>query len=335
MTRDNTTEAVYERLRAGAATTSCGTFIASLDMLHRSEIYNTLGYERLARKNDDIRRFFEECDSDWPQTTYLMLLRTIGTPENKEPFTTLARTVPYAAILRERLVQQNIEAMLIGASGLLDIYPHDEYILALRRNFEYLAAKYNIEPMRASAWRLTNIRPNNFPILRLSQIASFLASTREVMDRLFACSSGRDVYELFGAEASPYWLKHYIPGKESPAATKRIGHMKCNLLAINLVAQMQFAYGSYIDREVLRTRALALLEDTEAEDNSVIRPWRQYGVTPLSAFDSQALLQLSNEYCRHRRCSECPVGRRIAFRAEKAAQRQESKPKVLLSAENR
>lgn len=314
MARESAADSIYDKLRRGASTVSCGHFVAALDTLHRAEIYNTLGYERLTRKNNDIRRFYEECGNDWPQTTYLMLLRTIGTPENKEPFTALTRTVSYAAILRERLAPQNIEAMLIGASGLLDIYPHDEYILALRRNFEYLSAKYGIAPMHASAWRLSNIRPNNFPILRLSQIASFLASTREVMDRLFACRSGRDVYELFSAEASPYWLKHYIPGKESPAATKRIGHMKCNLLAINLVAQMQFAYGSYIGREALRTSALALLENTDAEDNSVIRPWLQYGVRPLSAFDSQALLQLSNEYCRRRRCDECPVGRRIAYR---------------------
>ena len=95
--------------------------------------------------------------------------------------------------------------------------------------------------------------------------------------------------------------------------------MKCNLLAINLVAQMQFAYGSYIDREALRTSALALLENTDAEENSIIRPWRQYGVKPLSAFDSQALLQLSNEYCRRRRCEECPVGRRIAQSAMQEA----------------
>lgn len=319
MAHGTTKEEIIERLRAGASTVACGSYLASLDALHRAEIYNTLGYERLTRKNNDIRRFYEECGNDWQQTTYLMLLRTIGTPENKEPFTTLARTVPYAAILRERLVQQNIEAMLVGASGLLDIYPHDEYILALRRNFEYLSAKYGIVPMHTSEWRLTNIRPNNFPILRMSQIASFLTSTREVMDRLFACRSGRDVYELFSAEASPYWLKHYIPGKESPAVTKRIGHMKSNLLAINLVSQMQFAYGSYVEREALRTSALSLLENTDPEDNSIIKPWRQYGVAPQSAFDSQALLQLSNEYCRRRRCHECPVGRRIVHRAMQAA----------------
>lgn len=320
MARDTTKEKLIERLQAGASTVACGAYIASLDALHRAEIYNTLGYERLTRKNNDINRLYEECGNDWPQTTYMMLLRTLGTPENKTAFTTLARTVPYAAILRERLVQQNIEAMLVGASGLLDMYPHDEYILALRRNFEYLAAKYGIAPMRASEWRITNIRPNNFPILRMSQIASFLASTRDVMDRLFACRTGRDVYELFSAEASPYWLKHYIPGKESPALTKRIGHMKCNLLAINLVSQMQFAYGSYIERESLRTSALSLLENTEAEDNSIIKPWSQYGAKPQTAFDSQALLQLSNEYCRHRRCDACPVGRRIIQRAMQAAE---------------
>jgi hypothetical protein len=103
-----------------------------------------------------------------------MLLRTIGGMDNKEAFTELAHRVPYAAILRERQVPQNVEAMLIGASGLLEIYPHDIYILDLKRNFEYLATKYSITPMRASEWKLTKILPNNHPILRLSQVATFL-----------------------------------------------------------------------------------------------------------------------------------------------------------------
>lgn len=82
MAHDTTPEAIYEKLRAGASTLACAGYLASMDALHRAEIYNALGYERLSRKNRDIRRFYEECGNDWPQTTYLMLLRTIGTPEN-------------------------------------------------------------------------------------------------------------------------------------------------------------------------------------------------------------------------------------------------------------
>ena len=74
---------------------------------------------------------------------------------------------------------------------------------------------------------------------------------------------------------------------------------------------MQYAYGDYIDNDTLRNRAISLLEDLPAESNSIIAQWKSYGPLAQTAFDSQALLQLSFEYCRHQRCEECPVGRQI------------------------
>ena len=302
---------IINKLKAGARCFACGGFLASMDSLHRTEIYHALGYERLRRKNADVNRFYTELRSDWPQTFYLMFLRVMGGENNKEAFTELARTVPYAAVLREKLVPRNIEAMLIGASGMLDRYPHDEYILDLKRNFEYLVAKYSIAPMSCSRWRLSNIRPNNHPILRLSQAAMFLASSRDVMDRTLECRTDKDVNRLFGAETAPYWLTHYTPANASAEVAKRIGRMKTDLIGINLVVQMQFAYGSYTGNEALRMRAITLLESIAPENNYAIRGWNAYGSLAQTAFDSQALLQLTKEYCRDGRCEECPVGRRI------------------------
>jgi hypothetical protein len=90
-----------------------------------------------------------------------------------------------------------------------------------------------------------------------------------------------------------------------------MGRTKTDLLAINLVAQMQFAYSAYTENEKLRSRALSLLEDLPAEKNSIIAQWNSYGPLARTAFDSQALLQLSFEYCRDRKCENCPIGKRI------------------------
>ena len=313
------TKRAINRLKAGASYFACGGYLSSLDRLHRTEIYNSLGFERLERKNRDITKLYEECECNWPQTFYMVLLRTMGGMDNKEAFTELARRVPYASILREKMVPQHIEAMLIGATGLLELYQHDDYILNLKRNFEYLATKYSIVPMEPSAWKLTHIYPNNHPILRLSQITTFLVHTQNVMDRILECRTGDDVNRLFGVETLPYWLTHYTPATISRSVSKKIGRTKSDLLAINLIAQMQFAYGSYISSESLRERALSLLENITAEKNSVIAQWNSYGPLARSAFDSQALLQLSFEYCKHHRCEECIVGRRIIRQAEKQA----------------
>ena len=299
------------RLKAGASYFGCGGYLSKLDTLHRLDIYNKLGFERLSRKNSDINHIFEESQQNWQQTFYTMLLRTMGGVDNKEAFTELARRVPYAILLREREVAANVEALLIGASGLLTLYPHDEYILNLKRNFSYLSTKYSITAMEASAWRLKRIYPNNHPILRLSQVASFITYTREMMDRMLACTSGHNVYDLFSCQTLPYWQTHYIPASTSPSVAKRTGRTKTDLLAINLVVQMQFAYSSYTGNERLYSRALGLLESLPAEKNSIIAQWNSFGPLARTAFDSQALLQLSFEYCRDRRCEECLVGKQI------------------------
>ena len=302
---------IIRKLKAGASYYACGAYLAKWGELHRLELYNRLGFERLERKNNDIKAFYEECNSNWPQTFYIMLLRTMGGMDNKEGFTTLARRVPYAIILRERLSPHNVEAMLIGASGLLDLYPHDEYILNLKRDFAYLQKKYNIEAMNPSYWKLARIYPNNHPILRLSQITTLLVSTPHIMDRILECRSSDDANALFGTSTQPYWLTHYTPAKSSQSVSKRMGRTKTDLLAINLVAQMQFAYSAYTNSEVLRSRALSLLESIPAEKNSIISQWNSFGKLASTAYDSQALLQLSFEYCRNHRCEECPVSRRL------------------------
>ena len=104
---------------------------------------------------------------------------------------------------------------------------------------------------------------------------------------------------------------HHVPGAESDESPKRIGTFKANIIGINLVAVLQFAYGSYTGREALRDSALTLLERLPAEDNRYMRNWRNTGVSIRNAFESQALLQLATEYCPAKRCTECPVGRRI------------------------
>ena len=58
-------------------------------------------------------------------------------------------------------------------------------------------------------------------------------------------------------------------------------------------------------------RALAFLEEIDPEKNSVISDWKSAGIEMESAFYTQALLQLTDEYCRKRRCLECRIGCRL------------------------
>ena len=309
---DDAAQRTIERLQARAEEHPCGGYLAALASLQRAEICTTLLFDRLHRKMRTVEALRAEAAENWNQTFYLLYFRTLGDRTNQEVYLELARRVPYKNVLRERKVPHGVEAMLFGASGLLDLYRNDEYTLNLRRNFEHLAAKYGIEPLDPAVWKLSEIRPANHPVLRLAQAAVFFTQDEFLLDRTMACRSEEEVKKLFCVEASEYWKTHFIPGAASDERPKRIGAFKANIIGINLVAVLQFAYGSYIANERLRDSALALLENLPAEDNRYIRAWANAGIQPQNAFESQALLQLATEYCPGRRCAECPVGRRLA-----------------------
>ncbi len=312
---------MLERLREGAATSSCGGFLAACSPLHRSEIFTALVFDRLGRKMRMVDELHREADKNWNQTFYLLYFRTLGDRQNQQAFLSLARRVPFKIVLRERLVPHAVEAMLLGVSGLLELYRHDTYTLDLGRTFAYLAAKYDLRPMEACAWKLADIRPANHPVLRIAQAAEFFSQDELVMDRTMACRSEEEIRRLFCVDSSDYWRTHHIPGSPSDDRPKRIGLFKANIIGINLVAVLQFAYGSYMGRENLRDSALTLLERLPAEENRYMRTWSSAGIRPANAFESQALLQLSTEYCAAERCAECPVGRRMLRRLATEAER--------------
>lgn len=340
---------IVERLQAGAGSYACGAPLAALDPLQRHEVYTALVFDRLERKMRMIEALHAEANENWNRTFYLLYFRTLGDRKNQEAYLRLARLVPYKAVLRERLTPHAVEAMMFGASGLLELYRHDDYTLDLRRAFEHLAAKYEIEPMRPDEWRLDGIRPANHPVLRLAQAAVFFAQDEFVMDRAMACRNEEDIRRLFCIEASEYWRTHYVPGAASEEQPKRLGAFKANIIGINLVAILQFAYGSYTGSESLRDSALTLLERLPAEENRYIFSWRDRGVRPANAFETQALLQLATEFCAPGstasparrgpgllgllraggsaasahpsdapRCAVCPLGRRILYKIRKS-----------------
>ncbi len=304
---------LYDRLRQGSPVCACGGFLARLDGLHRSEILNALAFERLRRKYETVRKVYLTSGENWNQTFYVMLFRYMGDTINREIYMELARRVRYKTVLRERGEQgaQRIEALLFGGAGLLGTLPQDDYTRLLSREFDYLGRKYEIVPLAPGDWQTRSIRPANRPTLRLAQLAAFLGQHEFVIEQVLECRSGGDVFRLFGVEAAQYWSTRHRAGDAASERPRRVGHFKSDIIAINLVAILQFAYGTYTAQDALLTRAIALLESIPAEDNRYIRRWRDYGLRPANAFESQALLQLATVYCAGARCAECPAGRRI------------------------
>ena len=92
---------------------------------------------------------------------------------------------------------------------------------------------------------------------------------------------------------------------------KTLGAAMITSIIINTVVPALFAYGLYHKTEEYKTKALRWLEQTESETNSILTGFAALAVKSRSAFDSQALIELKNEFCTKKRCLECSVGNAI------------------------
>ena len=57
-----------------------------------------------------------------------------------------------------------------------------------------------------------------------------------------------------------------------------------------------------------RDKGMDFLEELKAEDNHIVRMWKQCGLDVENAGDSQALIQLKNVYCDRKDCLRCRFG---------------------------
>ncbi len=62
---------------------------------------------------------------------------------------------------------------------------------------------------------------------------------------------------------------------------------------------------------VAQERAVEILEQIAPEKNTYTVPWSERGIRPDNAFFSQALIQLSKEYCEKKRCATCNIGKML------------------------
>lgn len=286
---------------------SCRNTILNSDIQELYSVFYRVAQERLERKHNDILKIYNDSLKDWNQTSYQILLKMMDIGANKAAYQRLAQVIPYRILLREVSSPHAVESLLLGGSGLLSLYPDDEYTLAIKEEWNHLACKYELSPMRLTDWNLARVRPYNHPVLRLAQLATLLHSKEFLVNRIVACRTPEDVIDLFSVEAAEYWNDHFIPAVESRNIPKRLGKEKALILGINLVVPIQIAYSYNIGKSELREYAEELLHAIPAENNRYTNQWQTAGVPLENAMASQAVIQIVTEYCQKERCAECPV----------------------------
>lgn len=297
----------YQSLISPKSWISCEKQIARMDEFVFKNWQERLFFERLERKSKFIYDLLEETNQDWEAVLFCLLAKNFGLNTNGNSFFQIAKSISFPIIRKESFEVENLEALLLGTSGLLDAEKEDVYFKDLKIRYFYLLYKYQLDKVYTDPVEFFKHRPDNFPTIRLSQLASLYNKHQNLFSKIIALKSVKSIYELLNVSASLYWQNHYQFDKESPKKSKTLSKSFINLLIINTIIPIQFAY-SNIMGESFSEDLIALLNEVSPEKNSIIDKFESFGITSKNAFDSQTLLQLKNEYCNKNACLKCAVG---------------------------
>lgn len=298
----------YQQLQQSENWIPCQTFFADVPSMTKTFWLDRLLVERLEEKTKQIAAILDTTKQDWEAVFYQMLARSFGLKVNAEPFEWLAKVTPLKVLQKHRNSLFQLEAILFGQAGMLNQAFEEDYPNQLQKEYQFLKQKFQLFQIEEVAWKFSRLRPPNFPTIRIAQFAALLHRHANLLGKVLDLN---DFEDFFKVEISDYWKTHYVFDKPSIQRKKSIGQSSLDIIIINAIAPFLFLYGTKRGLQAYRDKALQLLEQLAAEHNSIISKWKLLGMQPQSAYETQALIQLKNEYCATKRCLECSIGNKI------------------------
>lgn len=300
----------YKRLTAKKQEwISCERDFSKVDNFIYNNWLESLYVERLKQKSILIEEELNKSNNHWERVLYKLLCKNFGLKVNGESFYSIANSIDYNLIAKSNNVT-NFEALLLGQAGLLEQKNEDSYFNELKENYAFLKHKHQLDNSQVITSKYFRLRPPNFPTIRLSQFANLYHKTPSLFSNVIKMKSTKEMYDLFNVSASEYWDSHYNFGVSSFNRKKKLTKPFIDLLLINTIIPVLFAYGKHMSNnnseELLKIAAFI-----PSEKNSIINNFNLLRSTVKNSLQSQALLQLKNEYCNKKKCMQCVIGNSI------------------------
>lgn len=266
-----------------------------------------LYFERLERKSNEILQLLEASNNDWEAVLFCLLAKNFGLNTNGALFLKMAKSIPFSVIRKESFAVENIEALFFGQANMLASDFQDSYVIELQKEFDYLGYKHNIQKSIFDKVEFFKHRPDNFPTIRLAQLAALYHKEQNLFSKVMSVTSIEQIYDLFKLEISNYWETHYNFDKKSVQKKKKMTTSFIDLILINTIIPVRFAYEQSLNKEISQ-EIIDLAMAISPEKNIIIDKFKEIGIISKSAFQTQALLQLKKDYCEQKKCLQCAVG---------------------------
>jgi hypothetical protein len=272
-----------------------------------------LYFERLEQKSVFIKEVLKQANNDFEAVLFQLLAKNFGLKVNGDSFLQLAKSIDFSVVRKERFDKQKLTALFFGQAGFFEEDVQNDYFSLLKSEYEYLKHKYNLHSIPNKNFQFFRMRPQNFPTIRIAQLASLFFTHQNLFSKLMSIDKKEDFYKLFSFDIQEFWKTHYTFESESKKSAKKLSKSFIDLLLINTIVPLKFVYlqsrGSVDEEEILQ-----LVRQIPSEKNSIIDQFSKLKMTSKNALESQALLELKNNYCTKKRCLQCAIGNNLLKR---------------------
>ena len=227
---------------------NCENVISSVDPFIIENWLERLYIERLEQKSELIQQMLVASKNDWEAVLVKLLFKNFGLKVNGDAFLNLINSMDFSIIRKEKQSLERLEALLFGQAGLLNDDIQEAYYQALKMEFNYLIKKYNLQTNLKSQFQFFRLRPNNFPTIRIAQLAALLNQHQYLFSKIITTTQLNDYYELFNVSVSSFWKTHYSFSSTSKMSGKRLTKSFIDLLLINTIVPLKFIYLKQINK---------------------------------------------------------------------------------------
>lgn len=262
----------------------CEDSIQKIDPVFLKTMIHRAVTDRLNRKINQLLYLYDNLDNQ--SVLYRLLAHAFGTKVNAVPFEVLTDQLPLAVL--RRLSSATQKSLLLQISGLYDQSEAEERISLIE-----------IQEIPSALWKRKGLRPPAFPEKRILQFSEFII---------------RCDFELLAEYLSPKEAYDYVINlmeKMNREKTNFISRQLLNQLFVNAFLPYYWFKSIRTEDESLQEFVLSFMEEIKAEENYILKKWKKIGFRAANAYESQALIELYNEYCSLKKCLNCQVGVKI------------------------
>ena len=300
----------YRDLMVNPKFISCENQMHLVNDLTISNWKERLVVERLKRKSENVLSIFHATNDHWEETFWRMIACNFGLKINGPFFQNVAESVPITMLSKHKNNIIQLEALLFGQAGLLNREFDTKYPAMLQKEYYFYQKKYGLASSIGEPYFL-RMRPANFPTIRLAQLAMLIHKSEHLFSKIKETSSVAEVKKWLSVSANDYWHYHYTFEEETGYKIKTLGTQMIYNVIINTIIPVLFSYGLHHKEEAYKEKAIQWLYEIPPEKNSITEGFERLQQSHKSAFDSQAFIQLKNEYCYEKHCLQCAIGNGI------------------------